>query len=381
MKLWLTLQQVQVAVLTETRWSFTSTWQDSGWHHIHSADPTQRGSGVLVLVSRTLCAEQDLRWHEVIPGRLVHVRFLNGTRNIDVLGCYQHVYKKDHEQLNRREKFWQALDAQLSKLPSRNTMVLMGDLNCCLHASAGTCGGSDYHWKHAQIHGTCHSDNARFLQVLRTGGLVALNSWNARLGPTYVHQYQTSRIDYGCTRQQHADGAARNVQYLWQAPFLPPGKHGHVPLLFHVALYWIPPAHHMGSRLTPHQRLQGPLAKMANHPDWHTFLDASEWDIWHELHLARTSGSLDLQTVHDVAMKHFSHVFHAASKPANPDHWKCNPVTITKWEHRHKAMMIHQRDLPGFFHAWFHVTRFLHLKRKHQRGLPSSYDAKDLRRR
>ena len=66
-KQWLSLQQIQIVVLTETRWTFQSTWSDNTWHHIHSADPSHRGSGVLVLIAKRLCPEPNLRWSEAIP--------------------------------------------------------------------------------------------------------------------------------------------------------------------------------------------------------------------------------------------------------------------------------------------------------------------------
>ena len=366
-KHWLSLQQIKIAVLTETRWSFTSTWSDTEWHHVHSCDPDHRGAGVLILISNSLSTEGDIRWNEVVPGRLLHVRIMNTTRCIDVLGCYQHVFNREKDHLKRRETFWNALGHQLNLLPSRNTVVVVGDFNCCLHASEGTCGSSQYAWKHRMIHGTCHSDNDRFLNTLRSGGLVALNSWNAQLGPLYIHQGHSSRIDHAFTRHQHADGGSRDVQYLWDAPFVPPGKCGHAPMLFHVALYWIPPMHHSRHRLTPAQRALGRQAKLANHPDWQNFLLQSEETIRHAFHTAWTSDCLELQTVHDVAMEQFSQAFPAVSKCVKSEPWQDNPVTLTKWAHRAKAVQSHARDTRGFFHAWFHIARFLHLKRSHQR--------------
>ncbi|CAL1151582.1 unnamed protein product [Cladocopium goreaui] len=175
-KTWLCLQQVQVAVLTETRWSFQSTWSDNAWHHIHSADPNHRGSGVLILISRSLCHSNDLRWNEIIPGRLVHVRVMNATRNLDILGCYQHVYKKDKEQLQKRDKFWQTLETQLTMLPGRNTVALMGDFNCSLPTSAGVSGPSSYTWNQQQAVGhAMQLRRQRFAETVQEAHAAALH--------------------------------------------------------------------------------------------------------------------------------------------------------------------------------------------------------------
>lgn len=328
------------------------------------------------MVAKTLCAGTDLRWNEVLPGRILHVRIMNSTRNIDVLGCYQHVYRQDSAQLHRREQFWQCLESHLQLLPSRNTVAVLGDFNCCLHASQGTCGSSLFHWNQLHTHGTCHSDHARFLQVLRSGGLVALNTWNDHDGSTYVHQQHASRIDFLCTRQQFADGKARQVQHLWQAPFLSPGFHGHVPLVCNIAMYWIPPAQHSQHGLTPHQRMQGREAKLHQRSEWIEYLQRSEWDIWSAMQNAMTSEQPELQDAHDVAKAHFSRIVPAVGRIKQPEPWKLNPITINKWEHRQLAQRVTTHDLKGCFKVWFHVVKFSMLKRQHQR-----YAAKLRRRR
>jgi len=365
-KTWLCLQQVQVAVLTETRWSFQSTWSDNAWHHIHSADPNHRGSGVLILLSRSLCHANDLRWNEIIPGRLVHVRVMNATRNLDILGCYQHVYKKDKEQLQKRDKFWQTLETQLTMLPGRNTVALMGDFNCSLPTSAGVSGPNSYTWNQQQAVGTCHPDSSRLLQVLRHGGLVALNSWNSKLGPTFVHLQNHSRIDYVCTRSQLADGRARQVQYLWNAPFVSQGNSGHAPILFNLALYWIPPPH-AKLNLTPNQRERGRLAKLADSPDWHDFLAACAGPLTIQLDQVLTSDLPELSQTNVVAMQEYTKAFPAASAVSKPDPWQANEHVLTKWEHRRLANSLKTCDLRSLFHGWFHVMRFLSLHKKHRR--------------
>ena len=153
LKLWLHTQRIQVAVISETRWSFQSTWSDTAWHHVHSSDPSNRGSGVLILIAKSLCSAANLRWNELVPGRLVHVRLMMSTRNIDILGCYQHVFTRDPTCLQKRETFWKALDSLLMQLPNRNTMALLGDMNCSLPQSQGICSTACFRWQSKMVPG------------------------------------------------------------------------------------------------------------------------------------------------------------------------------------------------------------------------------------
>ena len=211
LKHWLMLQHVQIAVITETRWSFQAEWSDTNWHHLHSADTACRGSGVLVMVSSKLCNAPDIRWTDPIPGRLIHVRLQMPTRNIDIVGCYQHVYSGSKRSMPLRESFWKSLELILQQLPARNTVTLLGDMNCSLPASSGVSGTSFFRWQGRPKQGPQHPDSGRFLSILHQFGIVALNTWDGSQCPTFAQNGAASRIDYICTRAQHADGQARTV--------------------------------------------------------------------------------------------------------------------------------------------------------------------------
>ena len=312
-KQWLQIQHIQIAVIAETRWTFQSTWSDQSWHHIHSADPSHRGSGVLVLIAKSLCPESNLRWHEVIPGRLVHVRLMMPARNIDVLGCYQHVYTRDTTCKSKRESFWKALDHHLSMLPNRNTLVILGDMNCSLTESKGCCGSTCFRWQNQLHQGSFHADAGRFTSLLKLHGLVALNTWDPTTGPTFLQNGHARRIDYICTRAQFADGGAKSPKILWNAPFMPLTQTGHAPILGHLPLYWIPPDTQVNG-LTPHQRQQGRLAQMTNTMTWQTFMNAAPDAIWNQLQTVLTSDCQELDTVHVTATHEFKKHFPAVSK-------------------------------------------------------------------
>ena len=314
-----------------------------------------------------LCAARDLRWTEPVPGRLVHVRLLLPTRNVDVIGCYQHVYTGNRKSLPPHESFWKTLEQTLQQLPARNTVAMHGDMNCSLPESSGVCGTSFFRWQGRSKQGPRHEDGGRFLSILHQFGLVALNTWDASQGPTFAQNGAASIC-------LHSLGQARAVQCLWQAPFLPVQRHGHAPLICHLARYWIPPPNQPKFGLTPNQRQRGRLAQLSHSPDWERFLNDSALDVWWQLHNVLTSDNLELQDVHDTAMQHFSTCFPAMSRHVTPDPWQKNEHTLTKWQHRQLLHAIRDRTAQGILHAWFHATQFHKLTRHHRRF------AKQLRR-
>ena len=70
--LWLFQSSIEMAVLVETKWSFSQCWSDQHYHYIHSGAGSKKGSGgVLVILSRQLTHSQAIRYHEAIPGHLL----------------------------------------------------------------------------------------------------------------------------------------------------------------------------------------------------------------------------------------------------------------------------------------------------------------------
>ena len=67
--------------------------------------------------------------------------------------------------------------------------------------------------------GSTHADSGRFLNVLKTHGLVALNTWDTKQGPSFVQAGHCSRIDFMITRKPFADGVAPNKLLMY--PMLP----------------------------------------------------------------------------------------------------------------------------------------------------------------
>lgn len=208
-KLWLMQQRIDVAILTETRWTYEGESQDSHWYSIHTGSSTHRGMGILCLISTRLCKQDQLRWRSVVEGRLLHIQLRLGNRNTDIIGCYQFTQASHKARQQDRERWWTSLDQLLGTLARRNMLVLAGDFNCCLPQAHSYTGPAEFRWRGSLTTGSTHMDSGRFLNVIKTHGLVALNTWNINLGPSFAHANHCSRIDFLIARKPFADGVAK----------------------------------------------------------------------------------------------------------------------------------------------------------------------------
>lgn len=59
-KAWAQAVETDVLILTETRWSFESEWQDRDWFHIHTRTSDDRANGILFLIRTSVCQANDL---------------------------------------------------------------------------------------------------------------------------------------------------------------------------------------------------------------------------------------------------------------------------------------------------------------------------------
>ncbi|CAL1170116.1 unnamed protein product, partial [Cladocopium goreaui] len=127
---WALTQNITALALVETRWPWTSEWQDPHWQYVHSGDPSSRSSGILIMISRTIST--DLRWRECLPGRLVHVQLRLSPRYLDFLACYQFCFQSNAMRQADRQRWWECLETTLSRLPRRHVLAIVGDFNCSL---------------------------------------------------------------------------------------------------------------------------------------------------------------------------------------------------------------------------------------------------------
>ena len=74
-----------------------------------------------------------LRWAPIIAGHILHVRFADQGKHVDVICIYQFSwsYAGDAEALRaKRERIWIRLDKLLSSLPRRNMLIKEKAVTC-----------------------------------------------------------------------------------------------------------------------------------------------------------------------------------------------------------------------------------------------------------
>ena len=324
-KTWLSQQQIQVVTLLETRWQYTGEWLDSQWIHVHSGSLDDRGMGILTLISRKLCQPHALRWTEIVVGRLIQLRVPLHNRSIDIVCGYQHVDKRGPQCLQRREHWWGSLDRTLQGIPHRNMLMLMADFNTNVPPCTSHSGSDQYWWHDKLVRGSQHQDAGRLISILRFHGLVVLNSWSSRDGPTYVHGQHSSRIDFGCVRKSQVDGIAKQPRYLWGAPFMGPTQQGHVPIVHQIALFWAPTRPLKQGHISKQQCLQAQAAYQSGTSQWETYVTHSAEVMTRALYQVWTSDQpqdTSLDSFHAAVNECFHTHFPPMSAPNgnNPQH-------------------------------------------------------------
>jgi len=368
-KAWLVMSRIDIAVLLETRLTFDSNHSDTHWHILHSGEGAHRGKGIMFLVAKSLCKATDIAWQFHDSGRLVHLRLNVGPRPMDVVACYQHAYQSSPACLKAREQWWNLLESVLTNIPNRHGLAVLGDFNCSVSASRGLVGTSNFQWQGKPCTGTVHSDQSRFLQLLRQFALVVLNSWSAQDGPTYVHGDAASRIDHFCVRQCFADGEARRVTLLWESPFLQQTKVGHAPMLCSIAQHWIPQfARSRIQRVTMQQRQESRLAYIEQTPCWQAFTVCTQHQLM-QIFATDTAGADEvIDTMHHQIMHTFIEHFPSGQTNRTAPPWTTAlPIILNKWEHRRRMLRPGLGTVRNVFKTWFHQTKYCRLRRAHNK--------------
>ena len=376
---WALTQNITALALVETRWPWTSEWQDPHWQYVHSGDPSSRSSGILIMISRTIST--DLRWRECLPGRLVHVQLRLSPRYLDFLACYQFCFQSNAMRQADRQRWWECLETTLSRLPRRHVLAIAGDFNCSLTRQTHHIGHMGYHWQGETHQGPTHGDSDTFLHIIRTYDLNVLNSWQPSLGPTYIGQQGHSRIDFCLTRHHMADGCSRAVKYLWNAPFKS-SLQDHCPIFFQLNRYWIPaPLTTTQTGCTFQQRVQCRTAYLEDSGLWQDFLHKSMHTVSDHLRQSDPHDTELIPTLHAAVLQDLQQFFPPVS-PSQSAVWKSTANTITcKWHYRNHFLRLagcmHQGflDLQIFLRFWHHVSRFTALSRlqkRHSRAVRKS---------
>ena len=366
---WLHFQRVDIAIISETHWSYTSEWQTPHWNAIHSGHgPGQKdkASGLLVLVATKLCRPDQIVWREVEAGRLVHCRLHLHPRSFDIIGVYQHTWSTAVVQKTRRKQLWSSIGKLLKEIPNRNSMCILGDFNCSLPTIPRLVGQAHYVTPTGKKLGPQHGDSSTLSQLMNDFQLVALNTWTPTLGATSFTPSGSSRIDYIMARYRDADTAAKQVGLLSNAPFLHTGAY-HIPMITSVNhKYFRPPR---TSRHRVPRQVKEYCAQEFRQETVHW--QCCENGINYALRQA--TGLQDLDDIYRILSQGLMHYFQPGVSQAPQTH---SGFAVQKWYHYAQLCQPGTPDLHTLFHKWKHFSSFHRMEKMHIRWIKAVKHAK-----
>ncbi|CAE7908897.1 unnamed protein product, partial [Symbiodinium sp. KB8] len=231
--------EVKILVLQETHHDYQSEWTDGGWTFIHSPAKVPKQGGIMVGIRSDFSLQSTIRWQELIPGRLVHVRCYAQEQHLDVVGIYQHTLpfggSSLEAALKKRKTLWNRLDGFLKSLPVRSSVFLAGDFNSGVNPSSPLAGPGVLPHSQQKL---VVEERQWLTEMLRSHQLCALNTWGTRRA-TYQHPTGQSQIDFILVRCALADGESRRCGP-WRVPLAGWRTAGHLPLLASVRVQWRP---------------------------------------------------------------------------------------------------------------------------------------------
>ena len=128
---------VKLVAIQETHWRGSWQFSRDGWNVVSSGSLGEKGAGVLIMVHSTLCKQQEIRFNEILPGRVLHVRIPGKSFSLDAISCYRYVWRsKENLQSNKdnRSSLLRKLGSSIRGMPQRNTLLVMGDFNMSLRS-------------------------------------------------------------------------------------------------------------------------------------------------------------------------------------------------------------------------------------------------------
>lgn len=358
---WLSQQTASVVIIPETRWKFTREWSTKDWNFIHSHGD-DAASGLLILLHHTLAKSDDILWEPIVPGRLVHLRLHGRRQTLDILAGYQHTWQHGEQQLHRRRTWWTRLRSTLTTIPRRNQLLLAGDFNCALGTSHNLVGTPIFDQASSPNTGFLHPDMWQFQEIVNDFHLIALNTWDPHMPPTFRQGQVRSRIDFVLTRADMTDMHSRQAHILEHAPILDPDHGGHLPLLCQVPSQWHKPASTKTSGITVAQRVACCTERRNNTEKWimfqHTLKESFSSSLAHPI---------DLSALHEqftsIIHRHFPSTSSQSSSPPP------SPHVLSKWQHHSQIRIWSRRILRKrmLFHLWHHCIRYYKMKRLHRK--------------
>ena len=234
-----------IVLIQESHWRFTSEYRHGNWLAYHngvSEGSTDRCAGLLTLIRVPGVSAEQIRVHNVLQGRLTHIRIDFPSRNVDVLHVYQHAVSNDPSRAikEKRRRLFNRLDALVQSMPSRNLLVVGGDFNQPLpqvapHTGHAICVPSPTNPDHSREGNT-------LLHIAERHNLVALNTFHCRPSFTFQHCASRTQIDFIFVRSGDAFGRAKRSRPLYDSSLMAWRDTKHHPIIAELSLprHWWP---------------------------------------------------------------------------------------------------------------------------------------------
>ena len=207
--------EYHIVFVQETHWRLQKTWVASGYMCIHGGNPhatSGDSSGLLTLISSRVCLPEMVRFEDVIPGRIQHVRIPSSKdTSFDMINVYQYTRKQSH--MSGRASVWNTLGSLIERLPVRNGLLIMGDFNTDLRSRQPWVGPAIQ-----TVHHTRKHLNDEFGDFLETYDLCAANSWAKNCSPTSIGIQGQACIDAAIMRRQAMTAQVRLCKVLRDFP-------------------------------------------------------------------------------------------------------------------------------------------------------------------
>ena len=366
---------VDVLLLQETKWRFSSCWDTNQYFFIHSGSATKdfKQGGLLTVISKKLVDQGSLRYVEPLPGRLHRVQFSRRSQPCDLINFYQHAWHDTEHIRTLRHQALDSLTRVIQQVPKRSLLIIGGDFNTSCACSAPHIGAQllppPPRW----------ATDQEDLQAMVLGlDLCVLNTFQSGHPPhTYCWGTQRSHIDFIMIKRDLADGHSRQSHAKHDHPLgCWRGGARHFPVHASIPVTWRPWS----------QSSQDTAAKAI---DRHAIADAlaGKDDPRVQVFRKELSAQLDSirhdltalhDTVHSLAVKHFPKK--APIREQRP--WQDGTLqqyASLMWGHLRKLRRWASRPAAfqhaqALFRCWRHSVQFARMHRMAQR------QGKELRR-
>ena len=227
---WLDCSNVDIVAVAEIHFGLgreSREFTTGRWHVITSV--STRFAGVAIFIRAEKWSTEQIRFKEVVQGRVLHVRIQQSQHALDLVAVYQHVRPnigshEDSKSMAPRAALWTALHRLLASFPQRNPLLMMGDFNCNVKSSSGLAGNQVIAPQKR------HADQSELQHIMQSFQLCALNTWTGSSKDQVTcrgHNFGV-QIDYVFTRSVNADQVARRcvpLSYIDFSPWRDGAKH------------------------------------------------------------------------------------------------------------------------------------------------------------